>query len=149
LAALRLGSLIWLTLLAAACADPVLLTATVETSASSNVVIGGSAQLLVKVTNTGPAVPHLGLVFRTADRWYERHRMTDLSGCSIAADASAFDCGDLKAKDSKTFSFLGVATTAGSFHYELALRELVRPFDYVNDHRDGVDVQTWDETVTP
>jgi hypothetical protein len=104
---------------------------------------------VVKVTNTGPDVPHLGLVFRTADRWFERHRMTDLGGCTINTDASALDCGDLKAKESKTFSFLGVATAVGNFHYELALRELVRPFAYVNEHSDGVDVQTWDENVSP
>ena len=45
-------------------------------------------------------------------------------------------------------TIVGSATDAGSFHYELALRELVRPFDYVNDHPSGADVQTWDETIT-
>jgi hypothetical protein len=43
---------------------------------------------------------------------------------------------------------VGTAKDAGSFHYELALRSLVRPFDYVNHHSDGAEVQVWDETVT-
>lgn len=136
-------------LLAGVCSTPVPLTATVDASATSSAAVGGAEQLVVKVTNTGPVIPHLGLVFRTADRWYERHQMTDLSGCAIASDESAFDCGDLQASEAKTFSFSGTALTAGSFHYELALRELVQPFDYVNDHSDGPDVQVWDESITP
>jgi len=44
--------------------------------------------------------------------------------------------------------FPGIANTAGSFHFELTLRELVHPFDYVNDRADGADTHGWDETVT-
>jgi hypothetical protein len=146
---MKLGVWMLIGLLASACADPVPLSSTVEAVASTNAVVGSSVQLVVRVTNTGPAVPHLGLVFRTADRWYERHRVTDLGGCTVAADASAFDCGDLAASETRTFSFTGVATAPGAFHYELALRSLVQPFDYVNDHHDGVEVQSWDETVSP
>src|SRR4029077_20355532 len=69
--------------------------------------------------------------------------------CSVDADHTAFDCGDLAAGASATYSITGTATQAGTFHYQLALRELVRPFKYVNDHSDGTDVQTWDETITP
>ncbi len=144
---MRLGTAITVAMLSAACADPVPLTANVEVIATTSAEVGGAVQLVVKVTNTGPLIPHLGLVFRTADKWYEKHRMTDLGGCVVAADSSAFDCGDLQAKESKTFSLHGVATTAGTFHYELALRQLVQPYDYVNDHHDGVDLQVWDETV--
>ena len=136
-------------LLVAGCANPVPLTATVSASASQNVAIGGPAQLVVKLTNTGPAIPHLGLVFRTADKWYEHHTVSDLAGCTIAADASAFDCGDLGAGESASYSFAGTAKDAGTFHYELAVRSLVRPFDYVNYRSDGAEVQVWDETVTP
>ena|ERR1700674_5234394 len=136
-------------IMVAGCANPVPLTATVSTSASQNVAIGGPAQLVVKLTNTGPAIPHLGLVFRTADKWYEHHVVSDLGGCTVAADASAFDCGDLGAGESASFSIIGTAKDAGSFHYELALRSLVRPFDYVNYRSDGAEVQVWDETVTP
>jgi len=144
---MRLGTAITVAMLAAACADPVPLTATVETIASTSAEVGGAVQLVVKVTNTGPLVPHLGLVFRTAHKWFDTHRMTELGGCTVVAASSAFDCGDLQAKESKTFSLRGVATTAGTFHYELALRQLVQPFDYVNDHHDGVDAQVWDEVV--
>lgn len=136
-------------LLAGVCSAPVPLTASVDASATATAGVGASEQLVVRVTNTGPLIPHLGLVFRTADRWYERHRMTDLGGCAIAADESAFDCGDLQPSQSQTYSFLGTALSAGSFHYELALRELVQPFAYVDDHSDGPDVQVWDETVSP
>jgi len=145
---MRLGTAITVAMLSAACADPVPLTATVEVIASTSAEVGGAVQLVVKVTNTGPLIPHLGLVFRTADKWYEKHRVTDLGGCVVAADSSAFDCGDLQSKESKTFSLRGVATTAGTFHYELALRQLVQPYDYVNDHHDGVDLQVWDEKVS-
>jgi hypothetical protein len=136
-------------LLVAGCVNPAPLTATVTASASQNVAIGGPAQLVVKLTNTGPAIPHLGLVFRTADKWYEHHTVSGLGGCTIAADASAFDCGDLGAGESASYSFAGTANDAGTFHYELALRSLVRPFDYVNYRSDGAEVQVWDETVTP
>jgi hypothetical protein len=133
--------------LVAACADPVRLTATVDATATTSAEVGGVVQLVVKVTNTGPLIPHLGLVFRSEDKWYERHRITELGDCSVAADSSAFDCGDLQPNETRTFSFRGVATTPGSFHYELALRQLVQPFDYVNDHRDGADIHVWEETV--
>ena len=145
---MKLGGLMALLLAAGLCAPPVPLVATVDVAGSQTAAVGGAVQLVVKVTNTGPLIPHLGLVFRTPDRWFERHTMTDLGGCVVVTDASAFDCGDLAPSESKTFSFHGTATTAGSFHYELALRELVQPFDYVNDHRDGADVQVWDETVS-
>jgi hypothetical protein len=144
----NVGGLAAAVLLTGLCSNPVPLTADVSAVASTSVVAGATAQLVVKVTNTGPAIPQLGLVFRTTDRWYERHRMTSLGGCTVATDTSAFNCGDFGASETKTFSFYGVATAAGTFHYELALRELVQPFAYVNDHTDGPDVQTWDETVT-
>jgi hypothetical protein len=134
-------------LLLAACSNPVPLSATVETSATQNVAVSGKALLVVKLTNTGPIIPHLGLVFMTADKWYEHHTISDFGGCELAADQSAFDCGDLAAGATASFSIVGAAKDAGT--YQLALRELVRPFDYVNDHPDGADVQTWDETITP
>jgi hypothetical protein len=145
---MKLAGLLALVMLLAGCTNPVPLTATVETSATQDVVVAGLAQLVVKLTNTGPAIPHLGLVFMTADKWYEHHTVSDLGGCTLAADASAFDCGDLAAGASASFSIMGTAKDAGTYHYQLALRELVRPFDYVNDHPDGADVQTWDETIT-
>jgi hypothetical protein len=132
-----------------ACSQPVPFTATIDAAASSTETVGSNVQLVVKVTNTGPLIPHLGLVFRTTDLWYQTHRMTDLGGCTIATDSSAFDCGDMKPNETKTFSFAGVAAKAGTFHYELAMRELVQPYDYVDDHPDGPDVQSWDETVVP
>ena len=144
---MRLGIVITVAMLAAACAGPVPLTATVDAIASTSADVGGAVQLVVKVTNTGPPIPHLGLVFRSADKWYERHRMTELGGCSVAAESSAFDCGDLQANESKTFSLGGIAMSAGTFHFELALRQLVQPFNYVNDHHDGADLQVWDEIV--
>jgi hypothetical protein len=134
-------------LLLAACDTPTPLTATVEASASQSTTVGGVAQLVVKVTNTGPMVPHLGLVFLSADKWYERHTVSDGSGCAIATDHSAFDCGDLKAGQTATYSIAGTAKEKGTFHYEMAVRELVQPYDYVNDHPNGADTQTWDETV--
>jgi hypothetical protein len=145
---MNVGGLAAAVLLTGFCSSPTPLTADVSAVASTSVVAGSVAQLVVKVTNTGPAIAQLGLVFRTADRWYERHRMTSLGGCAVAADESGFNCGDLAASETKTFSFNGVAAAPGTFHYELALRELVQPFPYVNDHTDGPDVQTWDETVT-
>lgn len=145
---MKAGGLVALVLLLAGCTNPVPPTATVDTSATQNVAVGGLAQLVVKLTNTGPAIPHLGLVFMTADKWYEHHTVTDLGGCTIATDASAFDCGDLAAGASASYSIVGTAKDAGSFHYQLALRELVLPYDFVNDHPDGADLQTWDETIT-
>ena len=130
------------------CAPPQPMTASVNVIASSAAHVGEVSQLVVKVTNTGPVIPHLGLIFRTSDHWYDRHEMKDLSGCVVAVESSGFDCGDLAVSDSKTFSFSGVATATGTFHYELALRELVQPYDWVNDHPDGADAQTWDETVS-
>lgn len=130
-----------------ACSDPTPLTATVVTSATRNSLVGAGAQLVVTVTNSGPLIPQLGLVFMTTDRWYEHHTVTAEGACTIAADASAFDCGDLAAGATASFVFAGVAKDAGTFHYELALRELVRPFDFVNDHPDGADVEAWDETI--
>ena len=131
-----------------ACLDaPTPLTADVSASASQTASLGGRAQLVVVVTNTGPAIPHIGLTFVSADKWYERHTVTDPGTCTIDGDHAALDCGDLAAGASATYSIAGTATTAGSFHYELALRELVQPFHYVNDHPNGADVQTWNETV--
>ena len=144
-----MGGLVAMVLLVAGCANPTPLTATVETSATQSVAVAGRAQLVVKLTNTGPAISHLGLVFMTADKWYEHHAVSDLGGCTLAADASAFDCGALGAGATASFLIVGSAKEAGTFHYQLALRELVRPFDFVNDHPDGADVQTWDETITP
>src|SRR6476646_4070865 len=112
------------------CSAPDALTATVDAVATQSAKVGSPVDLVLKVTNTGPAIPHLGFVFRSTDRWYDRHEMTDLGGCSIASDASAFDCGDLAPNQTKTYSFRGVANLAGSFHFELALRELVHPFDF-------------------
>jgi hypothetical protein len=145
---MKVGGVALLLLLIAACSDPPVLTASVSVAATQSSVLGGRAQLVVNVTNTGPAIPHLGLVFMTADKWYEDHTVTDLAGCTISADASAFDCGDLGAGQSQSFAFAGTANKVGTFHYELALRELVHPFDYVNDHPGGADAETWDETVT-
>jgi hypothetical protein len=130
------------------CAPPQPMTAAVSVIASSSGHIGDLSQLIVKVTNTGPVIPHLGLVFRTSDHWYERHEMKELAGCVVVTESSGLDCGDLAMSDSRTLSFSGVANVAGTFHYELALRELVQPYDWVNDHADGADAQTWDETIS-
>jgi hypothetical protein len=146
---MKVAGLVGLILLMAGCVNPLPLSAVVETSATQDAAAGGRAQLLVKLTNTGPAIPHLGLVFRTGDRWYEHHTVLDLGGCAVAADASAFDCGDVDAGATASFLIVGTTKDAGTFHYELVLRELVRPFDFVNDHPDGADVHIWDETVTP
>jgi hypothetical protein len=146
---MRLGPLVATMLLLSGCTDPVPLTAVVQIAATQDAAVGGRAQLVVQVTNTGPAIPHLGLVFRTADKWYEHHTVSDFGGCTLAPDASAFDCGDIGAGATASFTIVGTARDAGSFHYELALRELVRPFDYVNDHPTGTDLQTWDETIAP
>jgi hypothetical protein len=147
---MKVGGLVALVLLVAGCDNPVPLTAAVATSATQNVAVGGLAQLVVKVTNTGPSIiPHLGLVFMTADKWYEHHTVSDFGGCSLAADSSAFDCGDLGVGVTASFVIVGSAREAGTFNYELALRELARPFDFVNDHPDGADLQKWVETITP
>jgi hypothetical protein len=146
---MRLGRVFALVLLASGCTNPVPLTATAQVAATQDAAVGGVAQLVVQVTNTGPAIPHLGLVFMTADRWYEHHTVSDLGGCAVAADASALDCGDLGVGVTASFTIVGTAKDAGTFHYELALRELVRPFDFVNDHPGGADVQAWDETIVP
>lgn len=145
---MKLGGLVALLLVTGLCSSPDPMTATVDAAGTQSARVGDPVQLVVKVTNTGRLIPHLGLVFRTSDRWYERHKVTDLGGCTIARDESAFDCGDLAKSESRTFSFHGVAESTGTFHYELALRELVQPFDYVNDHADGADAQVWDENVT-
>jgi hypothetical protein len=131
-----------------ACLDgPPVLTADISASATQAATVGGRAQLVVNVTNTGPALSHVGLTFLSADKWYERHKVTDLGGCTVELDHSALDCGDLAAGASATFSITGTAIEAGTFHYQLAVRELVRPFRFVNDHADGADLQTWNETV--
>lgn len=145
---MKLAGLVALLLATGPCSSPDPMTAGVDAAGSQTAHVGDAVQLVVKVTNTGPLIPHLGLVFRSSDVWYDRHKMTDLGGCTIARNESAFDCGDLAMSASKTFSFHGVADAPGNFHFELALRELVQPFDYVNDHPDGADVQSWDETVT-
>lgn len=145
---MKLAAVVGLILAAGLCSAPDPLTAKVDAAGTQAARVGGAVELVVQVSNTGPLIPHLGLVFRTADRWFERHQVTDLGGCVVATAESAFDCGDLARNAARTFSFHGIATTAGTFHYELALRELVQPFDYVNDHPDGADVQVWDETVT-
>jgi hypothetical protein len=95
-------------------ADP--LTATVDAVATQHATVGSPVELVIKVTNTGPPISQLGLVFRTADRCYERHKVTDLGGCTIATDVSAFACGGLARSETKTFAFRGVANAAGSFH---------------------------------
>jgi hypothetical protein len=146
---MKVARLVALALLVASCVSPIPLSATVEAAATQAVAVGGHAQLSVKLTNTGPPIPHLGLVFRTADKWYDHHSVTDFGGCVLASDASALDCGDVATGATASFVIVGTAKDAGTFHYELALRSLVRPFDYVNDHPDGADVQIWDETVTP
>jgi hypothetical protein len=142
------GVLVVPLLLLASCVDtPAPLTADVSASATQSATVGGRAQLVISIKNTGPALAHVGLTFLSADKWYERHKVTDPGGCTIDLDHSAFDCGDLAAGASGSYSIAGTAAQAGTFHYELALRELVRPFSFINDHADGADVQTWDETV--
>lgn len=137
-------------LVLSACFDtPIPFTADVSTSATQAASVGGRAQLVVNVTNTGPAIPHVGLTFLSEDKWYERHTVTDLGGCTLELDSSAFDCGDLAAGATVVYTISGTALQAGTFHYRLALRELVRPFAYVNDHPDGADVHMWDETINP
>lgn len=64
---MKLGGLVGLLLAAGVCSTPEPLTATVDAAGSQTATVGGAVQLVVKVTNTGPLIPHLGLVFRTAD----------------------------------------------------------------------------------
>jgi hypothetical protein len=146
---MKAGRRVALLLVCAGCTSPPIFTATVGVSATQNATVGSQAQLVVMLTNTGPAIPHLGLVFMTADKWYVHHTVSDLGGCTVSLDESAFDCGDLNAGQSVTYTIAGKAKDAGTFHYELALRELVQPFDYVNDHPTGADLQVWDETIGP
>jgi hypothetical protein len=136
-----------LVVISACLQSPTVFTANVNASATQTGTVGGRAQLVVSVTNTGPPIPHIGLTFLSADKWYERHTVTDPGPCTVDLDHSAFDCGDLAAGASATFSISGTAKEAGTFHYELALRALMRPYQYVNDHPNGADIQTWDETV--
>jgi hypothetical protein len=137
-----------LALFPACLSTPVPLTADVSASATQTATTGGRAQLVVNVTNTGPALAHLGLTFLTTDKWYERHDVTDPGGCTVDTDHSAFDCGALAAGASATYAISGTAKMAGKFHYELALRELVQPFHFVNDHPNGADATVWDELIT-
>ncbi len=146
---MKAGGWVALLLLFAGCASPTIFTATVVASATQSATVGGQAQLVVTLTNTGPAIPHLGLVFLSADKWYDHHTVSDLGGCTISVEHSAFACGDLKAGQTVTYSIAGTAKDAGNFHYELALRELVQPFDFVNDHPSGADLQIWDESILP
>jgi hypothetical protein len=122
--------------------------AQVSVAASQESTVGGRAQLVVSVTNQGPPIPHLGLTFLTADRWFELHDVTSSGACNLDTQQLAFDCGDLEAGASATFSIAGVATEPGTYHYELAVRSLARPFHYVNDHADGPDAVAWEETIT-
>src|ERR1700737_5095428 len=110
---MKAGLVVALALLTSLCANPLPFTATFSTSASQNVVVGERAQLVVKLTNTGPLIPPLALVFRTADKWFEHHTVSDLGGCTVAADASAFDCGDLGAGERGTFPVAGRRTEPG------------------------------------
>jgi hypothetical protein len=144
---LRLTGLVAIAVLAGACSSAVALTAAVSAVATSTAAVGGPAQLVVTVTNTGPRIPHLGLVFRTTDTWFGANEVTDLGGCTVDSAMSAFDCGDLQAGATGVYALGGKAKAPGSFHFELAVRELVAPFDYVNDHSDGPDIQVWDERV--
>ena len=144
---MKIGLGVALVAISACVETPTVLTANVNASATQSGVVGGRAQLVVSVTNTGPPIPHIGLTFLSADKWFERHTVTDPGPCTVDPDHSAFDCGDLATGASATFSIAGTAKEAGTFHYELALRELLRPFLYVNDHPNGADIQTWDETV--
>src|SRR5260370_37478829 len=87
------------------CWAPVAMTATVNAVATHDAKVGDPVQLVVKVTNPGPLIRHLGLVFRTTDHWYERHNVTDLGGCVVASHESAFDCGGAAEGAEKTYSF--------------------------------------------
>src|SRR5207302_9529226 len=101
---MKLAGLVAALLAAGLCAPPVPFTANVEQVASRDVKAGSAAQLVVKVTNTGPVIPHLDLVFRTADRWFERHKLTDLARCAISTEQYAISGGDLVQGESKAYS---------------------------------------------
>lgn len=135
--------------IALACESSTPFTAQVSVAASQDSTVGGRAQLVVSVTNSGPTIARVGLTFMSADRWYELHDVTSSGSCNLIVEQFAFDCGDLDAGASATYSIAGVATEPGNYHYRLALRSLARPFHYVNDHADGPDALVWDETVTP
>ena len=75
---MRLVGVVALLLASGLCSSPDLLTATVDGGGSHSARVGEAVQLVIKVTNTGPLIPHLGFVFRTPDRWYERHKVTEL-----------------------------------------------------------------------
>ena len=112
---MKVGAWGVLVVLCAGCANPTIFTATVVTSATQNTTVGGQAQLVVMVTNTGPAIPHLGLVFLSADKWYDHHTVSDLGGCTLALDSSAFDCGDLKSGQTVTYTIAGTAKVPAPF----------------------------------
>ena len=135
--------------IALACESSAPFTADVSIAASQESTVGGRAQLVVSVTNQGPTIPHLGLTFLTADRWFELHDVTSSGSCNLDMEHLAYDCGDLEAGASATFSIAGAATEPGTYHYRLAVRSLARPFHYVNDHADGPDAVAWDEIVKP
>src|SRR5438034_9665768 len=97
------------------CSTPEPLTAIVEAVATQSAKVGGPVELVVAVKNTGPSIPHLAFVFRTPDRWYERHEMTNLGGCAIADEASGVDCADRPAHDSNGSPFRGISTTPRTF----------------------------------
>ena len=146
---MKRSALVFATLvIALACESSAPFTSQVSVAASQESTVGGRAQLVVSVTNNGPTIPRLGLTFMSADRWYELHDVSTSGNCNLIPDQFAFDCGDLEAGASATYSIAGVATEPGTYHYELALRSLVRPFHYVNDHSDGPEAISWDETVT-
>src|SRR5207245_9719864 len=107
---MKLVGLVALLLASGLCSSPDLLTAAVEGGGSHAARVGETVQLVIKVTNTGAAIPHLGLVFRTPDRWYERHKMTDLGGCVIDNPASALDCGDVAKGEATKYACQGTAT---------------------------------------
>lgn len=125
------------------------LTATVDGTATTQTTVGGPAHLTVTVTNTGPAIPHLGLVFLKGDKWYDHHVITDGAGCTIDRNHNAFDCGDLAVGATAKFAIVGVAKDAGNFQYEVAFEELVPPFDFINNHPNGADTLTWSEAIVP
>src|SRR2546423_15377390 len=99
---MKLVGLVALLLTSGLCSSPDLLTAAVEGGWSHAVRVGEAVQLVIKVTNTGAAIPHLGLVLPTPARWCERHKMTDLGGCAIDNQSSALDCADLPKGESQT-----------------------------------------------
>src|SRR5438445_13062429 len=131
---MKLVGLVALLLATGFCSAPDAMAAVVEGGGSHGARVAEAVQLVIKVTNTGPFIPHLGFVFRTPHRRFEVHKMTALGGCTIAEEQSAFDCGDLAKSESKTYSFHSIETTVGTFPYALPLRALVHPSNYFNDH---------------